>query len=339
MKDNKNINNKKKLKLGIQLLRIFFSFHILVFHCINHEKYKSKYIQFIINKVDIDLCTFFIISFYLSYNLFTSKNIIKIKHRFKRLLIPYIVWPIIFFITCINKISIDKIKYLFYQLLIGNGIHSVFWFQFNIIFISLIFSIIIFLSKKRFFFYLFLIGIICYLFVIYSNNTNFFSKFNYIVVFPLRPIASSFIYSLMGFFLFLIKIEKLKLKKYKIKTIFICLLFLSLYPYYKRKFENDSYFLMIINSLGSISLLIPFLIVPFEKLNNSLLIRVFTILATYSGGIYYLHTKVQYYLDSLSEKMKSRTILVCIINYILCNCICLIGLKLFRNSNIIYLFI
>ena len=150
------------------------------------------------------------------------------------------------FITCINKISIDKIKYLFYQLLIGNGIHSVFWFQFNIIFISLIFSIIIFLSKKSFFFYLFLIGIICYLFVIYSNNTNFFSKFNYIVVFPLRPIASSFIYSLMGFFLFLIKIEKLKLKKYKIKTIFICLLFLSLYPYYKRKFENDSYFLIIL---------------------------------------------------------------------------------------------
>jgi len=81
---------KKKINLGIQILRVIFSFHILVFHCINKKKYSSKILKPIINDVDIDLGVFFIISFYYSYELFTSKNRIQIKQRLIRLFIPYI---------------------------------------------------------------------------------------------------------------------------------------------------------------------------------------------------------------------------------------------------------
>ena len=151
---------EKNTNFGIQILRVIFSFHILVFHCINKKKYNYKNIKTIINDVSIDLGVFFIISFYYSYEIFTSKNIIKIKQRLIRLLIPYIIWPIIIFITSNfiylifrTKKYYIKQKLLYYQLLIGNGINNVFWFQFNLIIISLLFIIIIFLIKKRYLIY------------------------------------------------------------------------------------------------------------------------------------------------------------------------------------------
>ena len=37
-------------------------------------------------------------SFFFSYNIFADRNITKIKKRLERLLIPYIVWPLITFV-------------------------------------------------------------------------------------------------------------------------------------------------------------------------------------------------------------------------------------------------
>ena len=92
-----NIKNKK-IYLGIEILRIFFSFCILLFHCINKKIYKQRFISQLSNIIEIALITFFIISFYFSFNCFTSKNLIRIKLKFKRLIIPYIIWPIIIYL-------------------------------------------------------------------------------------------------------------------------------------------------------------------------------------------------------------------------------------------------
>ena len=205
--------NKENFYLGIQILRIVFSFHILVFHTIDHKKYTSK----IISSVAIDLNTFFIIAFFFSYNTLTSKNILKIKQRFKRLLIPYILWPIIFLIIriIISKINIlEQLKYLFYQLLIGNGTHLVFWFQFNLIFVSLFSLIIIFLSKTHYLLYLFIFGVLCLFFIHSSIYKNLNSKFNKIALFSTLPLPSSYIYLVIGFYIFYLKIIE-KINKYK----------------------------------------------------------------------------------------------------------------------------
>lgn len=337
MKIEKKIKNKKEIYVGIQLLRILFSFHILVFHCINRQKYqyKSEIIKFIINNVEIDLSTFFIISFFLSYKCFSSRNIIKIKVRFKRLLVPYIIWPIVFYIINFQKI---KLKGLLYQLLIGNGIHFVFWFQFNIIFITLIFSIIIFLSKKRFYLYLFFIGIICYFIMYYDYYSNFFSNYNQIVVFSIKPINSSYIYSIFGFYFHTTNITE-KLRKYKAIATILCLIILNLYIYYRMLFQSTPYIKIILNIICSYDLLILFLIFPFENINNKKFNDIIIKLGNLSSGIYYLHPKIQLFLLYFSNKMKSRTFIVCIINYLLCNIICFIGLKIFRNSSLRNLFI
>jgi len=328
-------DTQKNIYLGVQLLRIIFSFHILILHCINLEIYKSYIIKMIIKKVSIDLGTFFIISFYFSYNNFTSSNIIKIKQRFIRLLIPYFIWPIIFFILniftgYIYKRNTIKFKYLYYQFLIGNGIHPIFWFQFNLLFLSLLFAIIILINRKRYLSNLFLMAIVCYLFINYSNYSLLFLKYNDIAFFSTRPIAFSFIYCFIGFYLFSINIIE-KTNKYKIKIIIICLFILFLCINSKL-----SFYLIIINSLTSTSLFILFLIIPFPTLNNTIFIKIIKQLANYSAGIYYLHNQIQYLLDYF---IKSRTIFACLINYLLCNLICFFGLKIFKKSNLRFLYI
>ena len=233
--NTKKLNFKRKKKyLGIEILRAFFSFNILLFHCINRNIYSKKLINKLIDIVRIALTTFFIMSFYFSYNSFISKNIIIIKQRFKRLLIPYTIWPIIIFINTnfsniLKKKPLIEIKYLYYQILISNGIYSVFWFNFNLIFISLIFIIIIFLTS-RYMLVLILLGILFYLYSSSIYYKNFFLKYKEIVTFTTKPIARTYVQCLIGFFISSNKIIDKANKNIKINILcyLIFLIFLKI---------------------------------------------------------------------------------------------------------------
>ena len=93
-----NKSHKKNIYIGIEFLRIFFSFNIVFLHCKNEHLYSSKFININRTIVSIGLRVFFILAFYFSYNSFSQKKIVIIKLRFQRLLIPYIIWPIIYYI-------------------------------------------------------------------------------------------------------------------------------------------------------------------------------------------------------------------------------------------------
>ena len=81
---------KKNINLGIQLLRMIFSFNIVVAHCLN-KRYQNKLIYFFCLKgIHYYVPTFFLISFYFSYKTFSSKNIIKLKERLLKLLLLFI---------------------------------------------------------------------------------------------------------------------------------------------------------------------------------------------------------------------------------------------------------
>ena len=87
----KNLNYEKKFyNFNLALLRMYLSFLIVNAHCFNPNKnnFHNKYLLIIlINNIHVPI--FFIMSFYLCYKLFLKKDIIKIKQRFERLLIPY----------------------------------------------------------------------------------------------------------------------------------------------------------------------------------------------------------------------------------------------------------
>ena len=328
----------KKLNLGIEILRMIFAFIILFFHCMNQVIYNNLFIKYFKEVVGLGLITFFIISFYFSYNSFSLKKCNKIKERFKRLLIPYIIWPIIIYL---QKILVKYIngkengvlfKFLIYQILIGNGIYSVLWFNFNLIFILLLFTIIIFITKKYMIF-LFLFGLIIFL-ITFSNIYNqFWDEYNDMVIFPLRPITSTYIYGLIGFFLSSIKI----FEKKNISQRYLLLYFLITSIIFI--INNNIFFKAILKNLLSVLLISIFASISHEKLKKSIYTFIKTI-TSYTGGIYYIHI----YINSLLKnyvllKFISGNIFMSIIHYFLCYFICLIGSKLFKNNILKFLFI
>ena len=148
------LNNRKlkrKVNLGIEILRMILSFLIVVIHFYNRSFATSPLRSFPFKNLGFYIPTFFVISFYFSHDCFVSRNIPKIKQRFQRILIPYFIWPYFFWIRnnfynyYYGTQLRSKFKNLYYQLLIGYGIHGVFWFLFNLIFISVLFIIIIFI--------------------------------------------------------------------------------------------------------------------------------------------------------------------------------------------------
>lgn len=326
----------KQFYLGIEILRMFFAFIILYFHCMNREIYNHIFIKFITNIVSFGLYTFFFLSFYFSYNSINSKKINKIKERFKRLIIPYIIWPIIIYteqklFNYINGKENDGIlfKFLVWQILIGNGIYLVFWFNFNLIFILLLFTIIIFLTKKYKIF-LILFGLIIF-FILSSNKyIQFWKGYNDIISFSLRPIASTYIQGLIGFYFSSINIIEKKLtKKYTFFCIFTLLLLLI---------NNNNSIKTILKSLFSTFLILIFVSIPFKKLKIGIYIFIKQI-TRYTGGIYYIHIYTNIILKNyISVKYNSGTIFMCIIHYFLCYFICFIGSNLFKNNDLKYLF-
>ena len=93
--DNDIKNDLKKINIGIQLLRTICSFLIVVCHFYNFDRYHNR---IILGKNRYYIITFFYLSFYFAYNTLASRNIQKIKDRFRRILVPYIGWPLILYL-------------------------------------------------------------------------------------------------------------------------------------------------------------------------------------------------------------------------------------------------
>lgn len=322
--------NVKKLYLGIEILRVLSSFFILYFHLMNKKIY-----SYIFKKIVHQIMDFFIISFYFSYNSFNLKKINKIKERFKRLIIPYVIWPIIIYLEKVlfnyinGKENGALLKLLIYQILIGNGIYLYFWFMFNLIFISLLFIIIIFITQKYMILLIFF-GLLAFFISISNIYTRFWKGYKLIVEFPIRQIIWTYMQGLFGFFFASIKIfEKKFNKKYSLLSIFTLLLLII---------NNKSIYRRFIEILLSGFLILIFASIPSEKLNISIY-NFFKQMTGYTGGIYYIHVFLNKLLKKyVSSKYNPGTIFTCIIHYFLCYFICLIGSKIFKNNNLKYLF-
>jgi len=337
-----SIKLKKKLYLGIEILRMFLSFLIVVIHFFNIKFATTKLLRFPFNAIDYYIPTFFIISFYFNYKTFSSRNINKIKERFLRMLIPYYIWPTIFFIRyhCFNYlngiIENDKLKNLYYQYLIGDGFHGVFWFLFNLILISLLITIIIFLFKKNYLLIMIIIGIIIYAFEFFGYNSQFFSNYNHPILHSIMKLSSSFIYSISGFSLGFFNILDY-FNKFKIKVILIFLF--SFYLILGRQNIWLIKFNIIKKDFISIGLFLIFALFPFDKIKYNFIIFIIKQITSYTGGVYYLHPEIYSIFKYNLNPIKNRKLSGCIVNYLFCYLICFFGSKAFKNSKLKYLFI
>lgn len=334
----------KKIYLGTEILRMILSFLIVVIHLHNKKGIEIKFKSFALLNLDFYVPTFFIISFYFSYKIFVSKNINKIKQRFIRILIPYIIWPTIFwirynFLNILNKKKDKEIfKNLYYQLLIGDGFYGIFWFLFNLIFHSLLFSIIIILFFKKYSIILQILFILICIYNFLGYNLYIFSRYKHSINHSIKPIFECLLYSINGFFLRSINLLE-KIDKYKIIIIYLSLIVYAIIKIKKKLFIYFYNYHIFIIDLVSTSFFIIFSSLPIDKIRNNFLFILIKQITRYTGGVYYLHPEICYLLSYNFHSMKIRGMKECIIIYLICYFISLIGSLIFRKCNIKYLFI
>ena len=332
----------KKINIGIQLLRTICSFLVVVCHFYNFQHYRIIY-----NKHIYYLITFFYISFYFSYNTLASRNISKIKERFIRMLIPYIGWPLLFYLKdklnhyYYKRRDIYKLKNLYYQIIVGCKIYGIFWFLFNLIFLTLFFTLIIFMFKKYYMYALFISCIIIYSFF-YSNYANILIFYKYKKVpchHSIRPNLEYFVFTFTGFYLASIRFIH-KLYKYRYISIICSMISLYVYiKYYTPFFRKVTFFYKgIIRDILVTFFFIIFSMLPFDKINNNYIYTFLNKITSYTGGIYYIHVKAGEISENYIYLIRIRSFKGCVILYLICYSTCFLGAFILKKFHFKYLF-
>lgn len=340
---NYSISVRRHPNSGIEILKTILTFLILVYHCLDPNLSDNRIFQFMIKIVPFYFSTFFLIFFYFSYNIISSRNISLIKQRLIRRLIPYIIWPTIFlFLNIISynkKVKMENVlKNLFIQFIIGRRIYYVFWFQFNLLIITLLFSIIMLSSKKNHLVIFQIMFFLSYILEYCGFIEKFFEDYNEDIKRSVGRIFKMILFSVTGIFLSSIKMLN-NLKEYKLKSISISFLafiiIMSLKFYFSEFYFLEGIFL----DLGAVCLLIIFALLPlynFTKISHIFLLKQIT---SYTAGVYYLHLKIHTYFENNIIIFKNGSLRGCTLNYLICYSICFIGMKLFGKTKLKYLFI
>jgi len=341
----KKQNNKTNV--SIQLLRFLLCFWVVIIHC---TYVKPKYKKYMFRGFHVP--TFIFIAFYFYYPLLSKRNIIKIISRFQRLLIPYLLWPIIQLIILhlslkkfkfgvmnfINQLSLKKI---YLQILIGTQIYGIFWFQFNLIFLSLFFTIVSFMFKKSFLIILQFIGIISLYLRASQLDYYFFISFSKYISANLASLIELIPNAAIGCSLshinFLIKIKNIP-NYYKFMLALFAFIFFK-YDIFLH-LNGYRYTDVFLHMVMSIILFTLFGCIDLDKLKC--MKPIINQLSGFTGGIYCIHLIIKNLLIKNFEFFNNgnnKTYFFSILIYILSYFICFIGYKLFENHNLKYLFI
>lgn len=351
IKNHIQLENSKKeqvvlvFDIGLAILRPMLSFSVIMTHCFNFNYLSgiSKIIIFRLRKLEFHVPIFFIMSFYFSYKTVVSSDFKKKIIRLQRLFIPYCIWPTIYFfyynnylIKYYNKRKVYTYDVLKTQLLCGDGLPrmGIFWSQWTMIIFNIFFNLIIFISNfilKRYFIIIFIA--LCFTAVVYQyngsnllysfkcNNQNINSCVFCDVMMPYAVIG--FIFSHFG----IIK----SMRKIRIIIIFSCIYFLYLISNYQvfnniKGFYFGSYLIF-----SGITIFILFSMFPSEIITNKKLTK-------NTAGIYFLHTAIKEIFSHHIIYIRKRTLKGCIIVYLICYLICLIGSYVFGKTKLRHLF-
>ena len=279
------------------------------------------------------------------------KNLLSLNpkiifNRLMRLLIPYIGWPLIIFNINhflnkkFNKKLVDSYLLLKYQFLFG-GTRFIFpfWYSWNLIAITLLFILIIFIFRKHALFILQIVLISSYV-VQYTefHYKNIFLKFPWYNRFVIASLFESLPCAVTGFTLGYYKIFDI-LRRNRIKafvlSITICKVIIDYNIFTQIK---GVVFQGIDLNIQSICIVFIFSLFPSEIIKNEYILKCLTAITNYSAGVYYLHVPIHSYMEDYIDSIKNKTFLGVIINYLICYFICFVGITIFGKTPIKYLF-
>ncbi len=339
--NEKTVKNSQR-NLGIEILRMFLCFRIVLLH---YYSSKDKYILSL-KRSRFQVPCFFFISFYFLFPIFSQRNTKKLKQRLERLLVPYLIHPIINWI--INNIMFLLLKFnrykrlltlsdLITQFIIGRGIYgiAVLWFHFNLLFFTIFFFIFSYILQDYYLSIFQFIAILSYKYQYSGINKNFFKKFNEKIYLSVGNLLETLPLAIISFSLACLNFHKEILKK-RNKYLFFSLLLIYILSNYNLFSEISGFSSPGIKHIFiSISLFSFFWLLPIEYLNSKLLFVIKEI-TRFTQGIYCLHFLFQYYMRLKFEK--NGSFIGCIILYIISYIISFIGFIIFNKSKLKYLF-
>ena len=333
--EDMNANKNKKINYSLELLRLLLSFWVVLHNCCKDVgKFKGRF----------HVPIFMIMSFYFYYNILKSKTIIKIKQRFQRILIPYIIWPIFVFIF--NKILVKifyftefqrklKLKDLVLQLIFGFKYQVVFYYQFNLIFLTIIFTIISILYKTNFIIIFQIFLIIAYFFQYSYWNEYIFKKYELVVRIPLGSFLELLPFAVAGATLHYLDII-IKLKKNNKISIFLFLAIIFLILKFDIFVKIKGFFFPgIFLNIGGICIFMLFSLFSFR---NKKLVSFLKIITKFTGGVYYVHKACYFVLKKELFFVKNHTFQGSVLVYLISYIICYFGNKYTYKTNLKYLF-
>jgi len=348
--ERETIKNEKYIyDIGLAILRPILAFLVVMTHCYDYNGQIGKWRKIIkkTNRFRYHVQIFFIISFYFSHKTLTSLNYKKLFERIQRLCIPYFLWPIIFFL--LNKLLLIfsiakkeiKLNNLKNQLLYVSGDMNmdILWFQWNLILITILFIIIIFIFRKKSNFIFTLINIPVFIYQYNEKNFDYFSKYNGHKRLVFGRILEMIPYAIIGFLISSSNIINF-FKKQKLKTIIfcICLIYFLLNYQIFKDLEGHGYPGFKIYFI-SICIFIIFEMFPSEKIQNKTFITIIKQITGYTAGIYYIHSKLTEYISNYNIFIKKKTLKGCVIIYLICYLISFVGNLIFGKKKLRHLFI
>ena len=343
---NISINDKKRVNiqrnLGIEILRAYLCFRIVLLH---YYSSNNKYILSL-KRNHFQVPCFFFISFYFLYPTISQRNYKKAKSRLERLLIPYLIHPIINWI--INNVMFLLIRFNRYnrlltlndlktQIIVGRGIYgiAVLWFHFNLIIFTIFFFLLSYALKNYFLLFFQITAIISYKFQYSGINYLFFKKYTENIWMSVGNLIETFPLTICGFTCSSIRINQILIKKRKTYLFYSALILYLIFNY------NIFSFIRGFSSPGiqevfiSFFLIIFFSLLPIELLNIKIILFLSQI-TKYTQGIYCMHFLFQYYMKLKVDRKGSFA--GCIILYCISYCASFLGFMIFGKTKLKYLF-
>ena len=215
--------------------------------------------------------------------------------------------------------SILNINDIFIQFLIGRRYHPIFYFQFILLFLSLLFTIVPFIFKSNFLTMHIYLGIISFYINISNINYYFFIRYKRDFRISLGTMVELMPNAVVGSIFCSINILlKIKHFSYHIKLILILIIYIlfkyDIFIYQKGFFYPN----ILLNILSSQIFFLFFGSLSFEKISKfQNIISIIINITKFTGGIYYIHPIFRDYFRKYSLFFAKGNYIVSFIIYII----------------------
>lgn len=317
---------------GLALIRMLMCFEVVLCH------FWSENVPLYLKPFDIlsvyAVPVFMVMSFYLNQKFFGRKDVSYAKKRVWKLLLPQIIWSVLYFLIywIIGSIThhnlVNGISDLFWQCFTGHSprLNATMWFQIDLIVITIIFFVVFYFCNQLVgLIVIVLIGCLCLALQYSGLNYQTFGALRYELSYPLGRLSETIPMAVGGFLLS--KYNLLKPTKESKWNLLIAGIITITFLLFDRKLFiiSSSFGYAGIGKIGvAIGLLMFSLNLNFNVFSAKIL-NCIKFISQYTLGIYCVHRLVHFFLVNtltiifgLSDGQFYQCIIIYIIGFVVC---------------------